>query len=93
MLLSSLLILLYYSFNAEDFECDAACRITTCRVCYYADEYRPLPDCDTCPTYPDVHNIERCFSKWGTCVRRANAALYTKVSQECISIGKSVQHT
>lgn len=66
-------------FNAEDFECEAVCRITTCRVCYYADEYRPLPDCDTCPTYPDVHNINKCFKKWGTCVRRANAELYPKV--------------
>ena len=61
--------------------CSIDCRITYCHTCYYDDELRPLPgDCEMCSYYPGVHQANnRCFKRWATCTRRANAAHYTKV--------------
>ena len=61
--------------------CDADCRITYCHTCYYADEYRPLPnDCDTCSAYPKVfESAYKCFKRWAVCTRRANGGRYPKV--------------
>lgn len=68
--------------NPASVGCNSQCRITFCHTCYYADEYRPLPgDCDTCSSYPLATQANaRCFRRWSVCVRRANGALYTKVS-------------
>ena len=71
-----------FSPNPATDDCNAPCRITFCHVCYYADEHREVPEeCDTCPYYPSVNQeTEKCFRSWSTCVRRANAAKYVKVS-------------
>ena len=62
-----------------DSECDAKCRVTYCRVCYYDDEYRPLhQNCKTC-TRTEIEQQSKCFRRWTTCARRADGASYPKV--------------
>ena len=68
--------------------CNADCRITNCKICYYADDYRSLDslpgNCTTCDTYPTSvgEGDRQCFKRWSTCVRRANFAEYGNVSHK-----------
>jgi len=59
--------------------CTGACKVTSCRACYYNDSPREIPSgCQqSCNDLTD-RPLNNCLSKWGKCIRKQYMMLYSK---------------
>ena len=57
--------------------CTGACKVTSCRACYYNDSPREIPSgCQQTCNGLTEKPLERCVIRWGACIRKKYTMLY-----------------
>ena len=73
--------------------CTGACKVTSCKACYYNEEPRDIPSgcqqqCDGLTERP----LRKCLKKWGRCIRKQYKKLYGRDQvREIIQIAYNIR--